>query len=256
MPIACERTGYEFIGWYYGDQEITENDIVNIAGNYELTARWQEHTYKLSGNYYILTGIGDSTNAKVIVASTYNGKPVREIGERAFANNKTLVSIEIPSSVKVIGTQAFSGCTALTTVYIMSNDVETISNEAFRDCTSLTSIKLPHTMDNSTGVELPYSLRNLGMGAFHGCKAVTRVVISENLTVIGEGVFYDCTALREVVIPRSVTRIETAAFGECSNLETIYYTGEEEEWHQIVIGYDNKYINYALKQYNYVHINM
>ena len=79
--------------------------------------------YEYSGReYYIVTG-RKTASTDITISSEYNdGKngqwPVREIGTSAFLN-KDIVSVKIPTCVKLIDDSAFSGCTSLTTVEIV-----------------------------------------------------------------------------------------------------------------------------------------
>ena len=79
-----------------------------------------------------------------------------EIKEMAFQDCTTLVSVEIPSSVRVIHYGAFYGCTGLTSV-IIPEGVEEICDCAFKGCTSLTSVTLPK------------SIKQVSFDAFDGC---------------------------------------------------------------------------------------
>ncbi len=51
--------------------------------------------------------------------------------------------------------------------------------------------------------------------------------------------FYLCSSLTSMTIPGSVTSIGDYAFSYCNSLETIYYTGSEEQWNESVG--DNSY---------------
>jgi hypothetical protein len=55
----------------------------------------------------------NGASANVVVPATLGGKPIVEIAARAFENNTTLVSIDLPDSIRVIGERAFAGCTNL-----------------------------------------------------------------------------------------------------------------------------------------------
>lgn len=79
-----------------------------------------------------------------------------EIKEMAFQDCTTLVSVEIPSSVRGIHYGAFYGCTGLTSV-IIPEGVEEIYDCAFKGCTSLTSVTLPK------------SIKQVSFDAFDGC---------------------------------------------------------------------------------------
>ena len=51
--------------------------------------------------------------ASLVIPETVQGMTVVEIGEEAFMNNTTLVSIDLPDTITVIQARAFKGCTNL-----------------------------------------------------------------------------------------------------------------------------------------------
>lgn len=55
------------------------------------------------------------------------------------------------------------------------------------------------------------------------------------VTCLGEEAFTCCDDLKEVTIPSTVTTIYTSTFCRCLNLDTVNYTGTEEEWKAINI---------------------
>lgn len=57
--------------------------------------------------------------------------------------DKSVTSVEIPSSVTMIGGSAFRGCTSLTSVEIPSSVME-IGKDAFKGCSSLTELHCRH----------------------------------------------------------------------------------------------------------------
>ncbi len=86
-----------------------------------------------------------------------------EIKEMAFQDCTTLVSVEIPSSVRVIHYGAFYGCTGLTSI-VIPEGVEQIWECAFKGCTSLTSVTLPK------------SIKQVSFDAFDGCPCEEEVM--------------------------------------------------------------------------------
>ncbi|MDY4148155.1 MAG: leucine-rich repeat domain-containing protein, partial [Paludibacteraceae bacterium] len=94
----------------------------------------------------------------------------------------------IPNSVTSIGSEAFAGCTGLTSITI-PNSVTNIGSYAFKDCTSLTSIIIPN------------SVTNIESNAFSGCTSLRSINIPNSVTFIGEYAFGYCTSLTSINIP-------------------------------------------------------
>ena len=146
------------------------------------------------------------------------------IGNSAFEQCASLISIDIPANVETIGTAVFWGCSSLTTVtFEKGSQLKTIGGGssyygAFSYCTALTSI------------EIPASVETIGASAFKGCSSLATVTFENGsqLKTIGGGssyygAFSDCTALTSIEIPASVETIEAAAFKGCSSLATVTF---------------------------------
>ena len=78
------------------------------------------------------------------------------IGPNAFANCSSLASIEIPEGVTEIHQNAFSGCTKLETVTLPTT-LELIGSSAFSNCSSLASIEIPEGVTEIGGSVFAYS---------------------------------------------------------------------------------------------------
>ena len=109
---------------------------------------------------------------------TYSGQTysVTSIGSDAFRGCSGLTSVTIPNSVTSIGSDAFRGCSGLTSVTI-PNSVTSIDYSAFEDCSGLTS------------VTIPTSVTSIGNSAFEGCSGLTSVTIPTSVTSIGSDAF-------------------------------------------------------------------
>ena len=74
------------------------------------------------------------------------------IGSNAFEGCTSLTSIPIPDGVTSIGSNAFEGCTSLTSITI-PDGVTSIGDHAFSGCTSLTIIEVSPDNANYKSVD-------------------------------------------------------------------------------------------------------
>ena len=83
----------------------------------------------------------------VIIPDTIEGHPVTVIFARAFSN-AAITSVQIPSTVTGIGPFAFSDCTSLTSVeFGESAALESIATNAFNGCSKLSTIRIPASVN-------------------------------------------------------------------------------------------------------------
>ena len=106
------------------------------------------------------------------------------------------------SGITSIGSSAFEGCTALTSVSFP--EATSIGNTAFQNCTGLTSVSFPKVTSIANGNSI------LVEGAFKGCTSLTNASFP-NATNVGSYAFYGCTSLSSVTFTNATT-IGSAAF--------------------------------------------
>ena len=133
---------------------------------------------------------------------------VTDIGTNAFGGCTGLTTVTIPDCVTRIGECAFDSCTGLTEIYIPES-ISTIETYAFYRCTGLTKVTLPN------------SLMNIEAGTFYDCSGLTQVIIPDHVTTIDGDAFAGCSGLTQVTIPDSVTNIGEYAFYGCVSLTNI-----------------------------------
>ena len=167
---------------------------------------------------------GEAT--EIVIADTYNGLPVRVIGEKAFYRNDRITSVIVPDSVRSIGDSAFHSCSKLENV-TLPEGVE-IESYAFEDCSLLLTqydfcmyVRAngnPHAILYRVLSKMfdTYKIHEdteyIGYGAFSGCRSIKEIAIPDGVAVIGNSAFKSCSGLVSVTIPDSVIAIGENAF--------------------------------------------
>lgn len=144
----------------------------------------------------------------------YDNQPdgVVYLGKVAYRFKGEIASgtpIVIKEGTVSINSQAFKGCTGLTSV-TLPNSVTRIGYEAFYGCTDLPSVTIPN------------SVTSIGDEAFSGCRGLPSVIIPNSVTEIGRSAFFGCTGLTSVTIGTSVSSIGDGAFFGCTDLKKVY----------------------------------
>lgn len=161
---------------------------------------------------------------------------IKAIDVFAFSGCSDLTNITIPDSVASIGNYAFYQCSGLSSITI-PNSVTSIGSFTFSSCTGLTSVTLPD------------SIMSIDSFAFSDCTSLTSITIPKNVTTIGDSAFRNCTSLSSITIPDSVKSIGRYIFDACNSLKTIFYTGNEEQWNNILICSYNNNLQSATRYY-------
>ena len=210
------------------------------------------HDFEVDGVFYNIT---DSTELTVEVTyegankynpdSHYTGKiripdhvsyygrryTVTRIGERAFMNCDSLISVSLPESIERIEEFAFDGCRNLTEIK-MPSKANHIGSGAFNSCKQLEAIRIPEGVtilyyttfwncNNLKSIILPNSLTTIENGVFVDCDSLSTITFPDSLVKIGNYTFGYCDALDSITIPASVTDIGTEPFGHCNNLKSL-----------------------------------
>ncbi len=162
---------------------------------------------------------------------TFDGE-VTSIGEDAFYNCDSIVSVSIPDSVTSIGVCAFGVCRNLTD-FTIPDRVVSIGDNAFYFCTSLANITIPDSVTSIgefsfyncsklTSAIIGESVTSIRKASFGNCWKLASITIPDSVTSIGESAFYYCSNLASINIPNSVTSIGNRAFSYCSSLAEVY----------------------------------
>lgn len=180
----------------------------------------------------------NGTDTVVVIPSKINGVTVTTIGTDAFLG-LNITSVTIPDSVTEIGSNAFAGCTNLTSVnYIGDWSKLTIQsgNPAVEDAVNAQLFDFAFTPDNTAvivtkyngiaaDVTIPSRYKGKPVTAINNAvfpnSAVTSVTIPDSVTSIPDAAFVNCSELTNISIPNSVTYIGLSAFSSCTSLKSI-----------------------------------
>ena len=139
-----------------------------------------------------------------IVGAVLIKKGTIGIYQNAFKGCKKVTSVEIPNTIKRIGSNAFHGCSSLLQVEL-PDTVEYIGQRAFKNCYALRNIVVPSRVEELA----PYT--------FEKCIMLQKVTLNEGLKKISNFCFRDCWHLEKIIIPSSVNSIGKS-FVDCWNL--------------------------------------
>ena len=154
---------------------------------------------------------------------------VTEIADRMFYNQKGIMNINFPSTMKEIGANAFEG-TSLKTVLFPST-VEYIGDHAFGDIVTLTSIDVGS--DLVTGKNAFYGSKNLVtislksgarkiVDGFLANTGITEFVVPEGVEEIGKDAFSSNEQLTKIILPSTLKTIGERAFSNTSLKEIVF----------------------------------
>lgn len=110
---------------------------------------------------------------------------VTEIADEAFYMAWGLEYVELPSTLRKIGEDAF-------------------------DDTDLVEVVIPE------------GVTEVGAGLFHDCTSMKKATIKCPMRVMPAALFMACEALEEVILPANLEEIESEAFEQCSKLKKLH----------------------------------
>ncbi len=204
-----------------------------VCGMEEYTEGLQFYTHYSEGCF--VRGFENATATEVIIPSNYMGTPVVKVDTAAFAQNTTIQTVKLPSTIKSIESNAFAGCTSLTDI-VLPEGLEKIASGAFSD----SGIAI---------TQLPSTLKSVGLWAFYGCQTTQRdgftfvdkwligrdlefegatVNVPAGTVGIADSAFQEYSTLTTLVLPDSVKHIGENAFFRCTNLSSVTWSSAIE----------------------------
>lgn len=159
------------------------------------------------GKYYRVSQKEINISGRLVIPTTYEGLPVKEV---AFFNYcKDITELVIPSSVEYI--DFIDQASVLQGTF--SNGIESISVD-----------KNNRVYESVGNCIIEKSTKTLILGC-NGAK----IPADGSVLKIGYNSFYGCEKIKEIKIPRFVTEIGKTAFEHCAEDFTIYCEIEESE---------------------------
>ncbi|MBR2384103.1 MAG: leucine-rich repeat domain-containing protein, partial [Clostridia bacterium] len=238
---ATPNLGYDFIGWYKGEELIYTDLTYMFTIEFDVVAKFELKEEGLSNFNFTstttsctITGVKDKTVTEISVPDC-----VTNISSGAFSGCSNLQSITLPY---VGGSKTATTASSSTLFgYIFGEYSYTGSNlaEQFYESgsyvtyyipSSLTSVTITggnifygafYNLGSLTSVEIPDSVTTIGDYAFYNCSSLTSQEIWGSVTTIGDGAFASCDSLTSVVIGGSVTTIGEEAFYYCTSLTSV-----------------------------------
>lgn len=132
----------------------------------------------------------------------------KSIGENAFSYS-ALAHVRFYENVEEIKSYSFYGCKALESINLTSTKIELLASYSFASCSKLET------------AFLPYSLKEIGEGAFAQDETLTYVKIPEQVTTIEKEAFEDCSSLEIISLGRQLTELGKRAFANCVSVKKL-----------------------------------
>ena len=120
---------------------------------------------------------------------------VKVIPDRAFCRFESLRTLELPSTLCLIGEDAFSSCTSLESI-VIPDGVTMIKARTFARCTKLKEVYLPDCV-----TDICYE-------AFYQCYSLEYIIGGRGLESINLLAFIGCNNLKEIPTPLTLTDIK------------------------------------------------
>jgi len=253
----CTKLGNVKFNSYYTLQEIGEGAFAGCSSltNIEsLISRPKVHKTAFDG--CPVASAHAPTEIIEVMPRMYLQKVTYPVGEREIggcAGARYLESVNIPTTVCEICTDAFGGCLNLKNINLPDSittigrcaftnsgletvmfppKVKIVSADAFYQCNALTSVVLNAGIEEVgceafaecsklSEIDIPSSIRKISDDSFYYCTALNKVKLHWGLEEIGDCAFYACKSLMSVKLPSGIKRVGKSAFAMCDELRVM-----------------------------------
>ncbi len=192
-PPLITNEPYVLEAWYF-DAAFTNIVVFPYQVTHDITlyAHWVESSpglnYALNntGTGYVIESY--SGNAyQVLIPAYINSLPVVEIGAYAFYENGAVTSVLLPETLTKIGYAAFKNMPGLMSIELPTS-LRIIASDAFSGAVKLTTINFAET-----------ALEEIGANAFENTK-LTGITLPSTIKELGARTFANVTTLHSVTI--------------------------------------------------------
>ena len=158
------------------------------------------------------------------VEQTMKESSLQSIGNYAFMNCSKLARIQIPATVKEIGSYAFRNTelfhSALTGAVYADNWIvdynDTITEDVVVDKGTVGIARYAfYNLQGLKSIKIDNSVKYIGKGAFYNCTALQKVTFPDTLERIEDYTFYNCASLKLTSLPPMLREIGRSAFYMC-----------------------------------------
>ncbi len=213
------KASFNFTGWYLNNGTEKFGGIVTEDMNQQTLYAHYEKT-KFNVTYDIedkgevtITGLRDIETTSIDIPENINGHNVTKIGAKAFQNRTSLVSVNLPKTIKVIEEGAFNYARALQKVTISSDNVHFKSVDGILYDKSMEKLVLIPAK-NTTSYTCPSTLKKIGAYAafYHNDGGLKTIQFNEGLEEIGDSAFAVNNSFTTLDFPSTLKKIGNGAF--------------------------------------------
>ncbi len=264
VPVSTNPVYGTFVGWYTGPagsgDKLTDANGISVT-KFPFARDTVAYPFfdtgiltfelRADGTYGVKRGPNFDSVENITIPYSYNGIAVTTILENAFSSRKNMVTIDIPDSIKLVGTGAFSGCSKLQSINVyevegnheifysssdgslLRDDYGTIYLEVFPRAKTGTFV-VPPEVDIIRNKVFQYSkiekviisngVNSISEQAFYQCSSLTSVEFEgerETAVSIASNAFYKCTSVTHIKLPAFIEELDFAMFDSLTALEVI-----------------------------------
>lgn len=131
-----------------------------------------------------------------------------------FSHCYALQSITLPNSITSLDNSVFAG-SGLVSIELPSS-IKNMGSCMFRDCGNLQSAKMPAFLET------------LGTCTFENCVSLTNIIFPDTIKLnkVPADTFFNCLIIESIYLPKAIAETEACAFSNCKELKEIKYANK------------------------------